>query len=189
MATHDVNSQDEAKRECFLCSLDPKSPCHENVLEGRILATQERTIDGTKTAIVLLDTGTRQVELYFDDQYYRSLVRELKALGDLISPYKLTLRVYHLPHPPVSRTVRGKQRHCYRANAYTLAVLEPDILLNITDLNMAEYCSRQYMLNRLSPSAMSAATIRGNLVHYCFKELLKEHNKGNVNIHTADETE
>ncbi len=186
MATHDVNSQDGAKRECFLCSLDPKSPCNESQLEGRIVAAQERTINGTKIALVLLDTGTRRVELYFADQYYRSLVRELKALGDVIGTYNLTLRVYHLPHAPSIQTVRGKERHRYHANAYTLAVLEPDILLNITDLNMAEYCHRQYMLNRLSPSAMSAATIRGNLVHYCFKELLKEHNKGNIKMHQAD---
>ncbi|HZO74254.1 MAG TPA: AAA domain-containing protein [Ktedonobacteraceae bacterium] len=186
MATHDVKSQDEAKRECFLCSLDPKSPCNESQLEGRIVAVQERTIDGTKISIVLIDTGTRRVELHFADPYYRSLVRELKALGDVVGSYNLTLRVYHLPHAPSIHTIRGKERYCYHANAYTLAVLEPDILLNITDLNMAEYCPRQYMLNRLSPSAMSPATIRGNLVHHCFKELLKEHNKGNVNIHQAD---
>ncbi|HLG64995.1 MAG TPA: AAA domain-containing protein [Ktedonosporobacter sp.] len=186
MATHDVNSQDEARRGCFLCSLDPKSPCNESQLEGRIVAAQERTIDGTKISIVLIDTGTRRVELHFADPYYRSLVRELKALGDVVGSYNLTLRVYHLPHAPSIHTIRGKERHCYHANAYTLAVLEPDILLNITDLNMAEYCPRQYMLNRLSPSVMSPATIRGNLVHHCFKELLKEHNKGNINIHQAD---
>ena len=59
-----------------------------------------------------------------------------------------------------------------------LAVLSPDTLLNITDLNMAEYCPRQHMLNRLRPSTVSPATLRGNLVHHCFKELLKEHDRG-----------
>lgn len=83
MATQDVNSQDEAKRECFLCSLDPKSPCNESQLEGRIVAAQERMIDGTRIAMVLIDTGTRRVELHFAEQYYRSLVRELKALGNV----------------------------------------------------------------------------------------------------------
>src|SRR5579883_3106057 len=98
MATHDVNSQDEARRGCFLCSLDPKSPCNESQLEGRIVAAQERTIDGTKISIVLIYTGTRRVELHFADPYYRSLVRELKALGDVVGSYNLTLRVYHLPN-------------------------------------------------------------------------------------------
>ncbi|MGH2480354.1 MAG: PD-(D/E)XK nuclease family protein, partial [Ktedonobacteraceae bacterium] len=61
---------------------------------------------------------------------------------------------------------------------YTLAILEPDTMLNITDLNQAEYCARQYLLSRLAPSGSSAAALRGNLVHHCFKELLKEQDRG-----------
>src|SRR5207248_9024613 len=47
-------------------------------------------------------------------------------------------------------------------------------------LNQAEYCSRQFLLNALVPSPISPATIRGNLVHHCFKELLKEHDRGEL---------
>ncbi|MBV9256947.1 MAG: PD-(D/E)XK nuclease family protein, partial [Ktedonobacteraceae bacterium] len=178
MATRDIDRREEMQRECFLCTLDPKSPCAEAQLEGRIVAARERSIDGVDTAVVLLDTGTSRVELHLPNQYYRSLVRGLKARGDVIAPYNLHLRVYHLPTEPILIEYKGKSRHCYKGNAYTLAVLSPDTLLNITDLNMAEYCPRQHLLNRLSPSAVSAATLRGNLVHYCFKELLKEHDRG-----------
>src|SRR5450631_778236 len=178
MATYDIGKQEEKQRECFLCTLDPKSPCSEVQLEGQIIAAQERVIDGAKTPILLLDTGTSRVELHLQDQYYRSLVRGLKARGDVIGSYGLRLRVYHLPTEPVSIEYKGKNRSCYKGNAYTLAVLSPDTLLNITDLNMAEYCPRQHMLNRLRPSSISPATLRGNLVHHCFKELLKEHDHG-----------
>lgn len=178
MATSDMVSPQEAKRECFLCALDPRHNCHETQLVGRIVAAQERIIDGARTSVVILDTGTARVELLLEDLYYRSLIKDLRSLGDVLSSYNLTLRIYHLPAAPMTAEYKGRPRLRYRANAYTLAVLEPDTLLNITDLNLAEYCPRQYLLNRLSPSAPSPATIRGNLVHYCFKELLKEHDHG-----------
>jgi len=150
-----------------------------------VVTANERLLDGIKTPVVILDTGAARVEVQLPDQYYRSLIRELKNRGDVIGNYQLTMRVYHLPSPPALVEYKGRSRRCYKGNAYTLAVLEPDTLLNITDLNMAEYCPRQHMLNRFSPSPASAATIRGNLVHHCFKELLKEHDRGKFTSHTA----
>ncbi|TMC19988.1 MAG: hypothetical protein E6J34_14050 [Chloroflexi bacterium] len=176
MATQYVGT----KRACFLCILC-RQACQGIELAGRIIAALERVIDGERTPALLIDTGTARVELRLQDQYYRSLVRELKARGNVIGTYELPLRVYHLPTPPTVVEYNGKPRLCYQGNAYTLAVVAPDILLNITDLNQAEYCTRQHLLNRLSPSAPSAATIRGNIVHYCFKELLKEHDRGRAN--------
>jgi DNA replication ATP-dependent helicase Dna2 len=180
-------STGEAQRECFLCALDRHS-CYQTQLEGRIIAAQERVIDGERTPIILLDTGTTRAELHLDDQYYHGLVRDLKARGDLLAHYQLTLRVYHLPAAPSIIEYKGYTRPRYKGNKYTLAVLEPDILLNITDLNLAEYCARQHLLHRLSPSAASAATIRGNLIHYCFKELLKEHDRGKFTAYEDQET-
>src|SRR5579859_7151789 len=178
MAQDDTERQSEQRQECFLCTLDPRHSCHTPQLEGQIIAAQERLIDGERTPLILLDTGTSRVELRLDSTYYRSLVKELKARSEVLGRHHLTLRVYHLPTEPVLVEHQERSRQCYTANSYTLAVLEPDTLLNITDLNMAEYCARQYVLNRLSPSAPSAATVRGNLVHHCFKELLKEHDRG-----------
>ncbi len=177
MEIQDDYKTEEAQQECFLCALD-RRPCFQAQLEGRIIAAHERVIDGERTPIILLDTGTTRAELHLDDQYYRKLVQDLKAHGDLLARYRITLRVYHLPTAPKAIEYKGYTRLRYKGNKYTLAVLEPDILLNITDLNQAEYCARQHLLYRLSPSAASAATIRGNLIHYCFKELLKEHDRG-----------
>src|SRR5207244_709049 len=38
----------------------------------------------------------------------------------------------------------------------------------------------QYLLQRLASSPQSAAAMRGNLVHGSFKELIKEHNRGEL---------
>ncbi len=181
--------KDGLKHSCFLCTLDhEQKTCHTASLVGRIVNAQERQINGEKTALFLLDTGTARVALYLDGQYYHSLVRELQTRKDFIGRYNLTLYVYHLPQEPTMVEHNGSSRLYYQGNTYTLAIIEPDILLNITDLNQAEYCSRQYLLNRLLPSATSAATIRGNLIHYCFKELLKAHNRGQLSRNTASQS-
>src|SRR5947209_3063909 len=170
-------------QECFLCVLDPHPSCTVRQLEGRVVTAFEYTLNGEKTPIIVIDTGTARVEIHLT-QYYRKFVGELRERGTGIQ--NLTLRLYHLPAPPLITEYKGQPRHIYSTNSYTLAVLEPDVLLNITDLNHAEYCSRQYLLNRLIASPPSAATIRGNLVHHCFKELLKEHDRGELMKGHAD---
>ncbi|GCE05583.1 AAA domain-containing protein [Dictyobacter aurantiacus] len=180
MQIHEANHQQpkevRQRQECFLCTLDPKQPCHTPQLSGRLVAAQERQQQGERVPIITLDTGTERVEVQLEDNYYRSLVKEIKDRA--IAPYTLKVQFYHLPHEPVVIEYKNGTRRRYQGNSYTLAVLESDILLNITALNQAEYCTRQYLLNRLIPSSANSATIRGNIVHYCFKELLKEHDRG-----------
>jgi DNA replication ATP-dependent helicase Dna2 len=189
MAIHDIYRTDEAQQDCFLCALD-RHPCHTPQLEGRFIAARESMLDGERTASIILDTGTMRVELHLDHQYYQKLIRELIAWHDLKPGGKHSsppqLRIYHLPTAPSVVEYKGRTRQRYQGNKYTLAVLEPDILLNITDLNQAAYCSRQHLLQRLSPSTTSAATIRGNLIHHCFKELLKEHDRGKFGPQATD---
>ncbi|QBD79109.1 AAA family ATPase [Ktedonosporobacter rubrisoli] len=178
MATNETAEKHQAQQACFLCALDPSHHCQTPQLEGYIAAVQERQIRGEYTPVILLDTATERVELHLPGQYYRSLARELKARWHSQESHKLFLRVYHLPFKAQEIKYKDRVRLGYKANSYTLAVLEPDTLLNITDLHQAEYCQRQYLLKRLSPSVSTAATIRGNLIHHCFKELLKEHDRG-----------
>jgi DNA replication ATP-dependent helicase Dna2 len=174
------------KQSCFLCALDPHS-CTTTQLEGRIVAAREHIFNGETVPIITVDTGTTLVSVALT-RYYRSLVQALIALGSVMR--SLTLRIYHLPGAPSISEYKGRPLHRYQANSYTLVVLEADTLLNITDLNQAEYCPRQYLLRRLAASPTSAAAIRGNLVHTCFKELLKEHDRGDLMTgHTTNDQE
>jgi DNA replication ATP-dependent helicase Dna2 len=142
-----------------------------------IIAAHEAQIGGEIVPWVTLKVGETYASITLT-RYDRPLVKGLRALDGSLAAYGLVLRVYHLP--PASNTTihHGRSVDRYRANAYTLAILEPDTMLNITDLNQAEYCARQYLLGRLAPSGGSTATLRGNLVHACFKELLKEQDRG-----------
>ncbi|MBA2677818.1 MAG: PD-(D/E)XK nuclease family protein, partial [Ktedonobacteraceae bacterium] len=185
--------EQEHEQECFLCSLDPRHTCYTTQIEGHLVVAQERQINSERVPILVLDTGSQRVEIHLEDHYYRSLIKELKlreGSGNYssVSAQNLKVRIYHLPTPPVTVEYKGRSRDCYKGNSYTLAILEPDTLLNITDLNQAQYCSRQYLLNRMIPSGTSAATIRGNLVHHSFKELLKEHDQGKFNTRQEENT-
>ena len=178
MVTDDVREQEQTQHECFLCSLD-QQPCAVPRLEGYIIHAYEFKVDGETIPTITISLGTELAALRLT-YHYRSLVKGLTDLGGDLHKRKLKLRVYHLPPASSTKESKGRTVHHYRANDYTLAILEPDTILNITDLNHAEYCPRQYLLNRLASSPQSAAAIRGNLVHSSFKELLKEHDRGEL---------
>ncbi len=178
MLAHDVREPEETQHECFLCSLDSQ-PCAVPKLEGYISYVHEAKVDGEITPFITVDLGNDYASFSLT-RYYRSLVKGLIDLGNDLRKRKLTLRVFHLPPASSTTDRKGRTVYRYRTNDYTLAILEPDTILNITDLNHAEYCPRQYLLNRLASSPQSATTIRGNLVHSSFKELLKEYDRGEL---------
>lgn len=146
------------------------------MLEGYLISANECVVQGKTQLFVTLYTPHFLASVVLTD-YYRSFVKELIARASTLPGHHLLLRLYHLPAPTIDEE-QGEPLHRYVATPYTLAVLEPDTLLNITDLAQANYCERQYLLHRLISSPPSAATVRGNLVHHCFKELLKYHDRG-----------
>lgn len=169
-------ARQEGAQECFLCAYPGATPCVTPVLEGYLIAAHERGVQGKTQLSITLYTPHFLASVVLTD-YYRTFVKELIARGPTLPEHHLLLRLYHLSAPMIDED-QGEPLHRYVATPYTLAVLEPDTLLNITDLAQANYCERQYLLHRLIPSPPSAATVRGNLVHHCFKELLKYHDRG-----------
>jgi DNA replication ATP-dependent helicase Dna2 len=163
-------------QECFLCASLNLEPCTLPMLEGRIISAYERTTNNGKTTqFISLRSDEWLASIALTDSY-RAFGRALQERGrEVLAQHALRLRLYHMAAPAATEEYQGKPRHSYVATPHTLLVLEPDILLNITDLAHANYCSRQYLLNRLVPPAASSAMamLRGNLVHACFKELLK----------------
>ncbi len=170
--------QDIPSGECFLCAMDSE-PCAVKKLEGTIVSAREFSSQGEIFPYITLTVGDELVTLRLTSTY-RSLVKCLNELGADLRRCNLTLRVFHLPAALATSEHKGQTLHRYIASEHTLAILEPDTLLNITDLNHADYCARQYLLNRLASSPQSAAAVRGNLVHSSFKELLKEHDRGEL---------
>jgi DNA replication ATP-dependent helicase Dna2 len=171
-------NQDQTQHNCFLCSLDAH-PCSVPSIEGPIAYAHEARLDGEIMPFISIERGN-DLASFSLTHHYRSLVRWLIEMGDGLRAKKLTLRVFHLPRATSAIDRNGRTVYRYRANEYTLAILEPDTILNITDLNDADYCARQFLLKRVISSPQSSAMIRGNLVHNSFKELLKEHDRGEL---------
>ena len=178
--THDVATVINGAEEqvCFMCLFskmrphaERDAPCAVRRLTGRLLWAREREVNGIRVPSLMLDLGLSYALISLDPDYYRDIVRDMYARGDAIKG--LSIVVYHLPAPANTTTYRERPLSHYLASSHTLVVLDPDTLLNITDLSQADYCNRKYLLNRLVASPSSAASIRGNIVHYSFTSLLK----------------
>ena len=155
---------DARKPVCFLCpwEADGAPPCDLATLAGEL---RDATYDAQarRLDLVIRTESGATARVYCAEQG-RVLWRELAAY-----PAErwqgLRLAVHHL--------ARATTPGSWRLLPAGVIVLEPDLLLNITDINNAEYCVRQYPLRRMVPSPPSAASLRGTLVHSAFKELLK----------------
>jgi DNA replication ATP-dependent helicase Dna2 len=161
---------------CFLCAY-ADHPCSVGQVDGRVGGAVERWRGGRLPAL-RLDTAAGPLGVVLDERD-RPLARMLAALTPE-QRHSLRARVYHLHRAPSSMPPADEQTAdtparypTLRASPASAVVLEPDLLLNITDINNAEYCARQYILRRIIPSPPTAATLRGTIVHNAFKELVK----------------
>lgn len=173
-------AEHEPPASCFICAYkqtltDHKAhrPCVETHIWGRLVRIQERAINGQTMPCLTIDRGSLYATVALEPDYYREFVRELLARGKMKHP--LNVHFYHLPDTPTPGDYKGKTVEQYIGDTFTLCVLEPDTLLNITDISQADYCKRKYVLSDLVSSPPSSATILGNIVHQCFTGLLKDH--------------
>jgi DNA replication ATP-dependent helicase Dna2 len=182
---------------CFLCAYADHR-CTVPRLDGTLRGVVERWRGGRAPALLLAGTDGEPIAIVLDERE-RELARALAALP-AEQMRKLRLRAYHL-HGSLTRTAAAEptadgasERYpTLRASPASAVVLEPDALLNITDINHAEYCVRQYALRRMVPSPPTAATLRGTILHGAFKELLKGRSEGPhqlleqaLRVHTTD---
>jgi DNA replication ATP-dependent helicase Dna2 len=150
-------------------------PCSEPRVEGFLNGVVERWRGTAHPVLVLRQASEDEVAVVLRPGD-AALARALARLG-AADRMRLRVRAIHL-HRGEAAAGTGddasrKALRTLRTSPASLVVLEPDLLLNITDINHAEYCVRQYALRRLVPSAPTAASVRGTVLHSAFKELLK----------------
>ena len=160
----DILESTSGEPTCFLCPWEETtpSPCDLATLTGEL---RDAIYDAkTRRLDLTIRTASGETAHVFCAEQGRVLWRELAAYP----PERwqgLRVAIHHL--------ARASAPGAWRLLPAGVIVLEPDLLLNITDINNAEYCVRQYPLRRMVPSPPSAASLRGTLVHTAFKELLK----------------
>ena len=170
---------------CFICQLDTRA-CETPSLEGALVAVVER-LDGQRIPGVTLRRDDGSLAHIALNDHARPLIAALAQL-DPERIRGLRLRVYHLWRERLAtpgatpgatsaaesaETEQDERPARYHASPLSVVALEPDLLLNITDINNAEYCVRQYPLRRMVPSAPNVATLKGVVIHQAFKEMLK----------------
>lgn len=168
MAAETFANSAQSGPACFLCPWEAQhqTPCDVASISGEL---SDAVFDPAQRRLELTirseSGGTVRVHC---DEQGRALWRELSAYPR--DRWRgLRLHVHHLARASAPETLRLLPAG--------VIVLEPDLLLNITDINNAEYCVRQYPLRRMTPSPPSAASLRGTLVHLAFKEMLKGGNE------------
>jgi DNA replication ATP-dependent helicase Dna2 len=145
------------------------------MIEGRIVALAPPVNrDAEPTVTLALGDGS-MARVTLNDQA-KSLTQTLRSMS--AEQWRgLRLRVFHLTHaaPVLADALEALDEPPLALHSLPegVAILEPDLLLNITDINNAEYCARQYPLRRMIPSSPNAPILRGILIHRAFGDMLK----------------
>jgi DNA replication ATP-dependent helicase Dna2 len=158
---------------CFLCALDGYR-CQIPQIEGMLIGARVERREPKQIAVVGLvtDAGER-VRLNLGPSAI-ALVERLAVLPAEVLR-QVRFRALHLVPGKANPPAPGQQPfQVALALPATLAIIEPDLLLNITDLSHGNYCVRQEVLRDLFPSPPNAAGLRGTLIHSIFKEMLKD---------------
>jgi DNA replication ATP-dependent helicase Dna2 len=73
---------------------------------------------------------------------------------------------------PEQREFRGETQYSTTKESYV--VVEPEFLVNVTDIREWVQCPRQYYLNKFTSTSLSYPLVKGSLVHEVFGDLLRE---------------
>ncbi len=86
--------------------------------------------------------------------------------ADILAP-GMTLVVTN----PEEGEYRGERQ--YSTTGASLVVVEPDVLVNVTDVRNWVQCPRMYYLNKLSATPLAYPVVKGTIIHEVFGDLLR----------------
>lgn len=163
---------DEDSGGCFLCTYADRA-CDVGAVEGTVLCIFPGNGRHASSTICLCSEGGTTTVVTLPEHMAPTVV-----LLATLPPEKLRtlhVRIYHLirTHSDAIPATDDTSQPTFRATPASALIVEPDLLLNITDINNAEYCVRQYPLRRMAPSPPTPATLCGTIIHSAFKEMLK----------------
>ncbi|UPM42019.1 AAA domain-containing protein [Halocatena salina] len=72
---------------------------------------------------------------------------------------------------PSREEFRGEARYATTAESYV--VVEPEFMVDVTDIREWVQCSRQYYLSKFTSASLSYPLVKGSLVHEVFGDLLR----------------
>jgi DNA replication ATP-dependent helicase Dna2 len=163
----------EPPATCFLCALDTTA-CQIPMIEGLIIGARVERRETKIVPVVGIKTAEGERVRVNLGPTYAPLVERLAVLDAQILT-SIHFRARHLIPGKANPPAPGQDPfRVVVALPASVAIIEPDLLLNITDLSHGNYCVRQEVLRDLFPGPPNAAGVRGTLIHTIFKEMLKD---------------
>jgi DNA replication ATP-dependent helicase Dna2 len=167
-ATADIAVEPIDPTRCIVCQYTGQE-CDKPYLRGavqRVVAMDKRA-GGGYLRLALQDESSSPVLLQVGPSWSDLLPLLARALNQLEEDSEnrvLTVAAYHLTKAPSGGFAAGPE---------SLIVLEPDWLINVTDLTAVEYCPRQYLNHHFTLLAPNKYLVRGNIVHQTFEQMVK----------------
>jgi len=153
----DFKPQPFEEEPCLVCSLGMPG-CAVRKIRGNVEAI---ATSGDSQYILRLTNEDFDLLSIPVHQSWNEYVRRLKSWLDVNESVPAIL--LHLE----------KDGETLRVGENSLLVIEPDWLINVTDMTKVEFCSRQLLLDRFVGSPTNEHMIRGNLVHLLFPDIWK----------------
>ena len=152
---------------CLVCRYLP-TPCAVPYLRGTIQPSLPLpgSAQNAGQLTIRLD-GTHTVTLKLTEHWQHLLPLINRVIAQLQrEPVErlLDLAAYHL-------TKVGDST--YTAGPTSLVVLEPDWLINVTDLTKVEFCPREYLSGRFRLPEPGQPKVRGTIVHRVFEQIIR----------------
>lgn len=155
--------------DCIACLYDHQR-CEIPYLRGSVVAVAETASEAAPGGrlVIALEDGRRQTVLLGDAAWLRLLPQVGRVLRQASKEgpggSRLEIAAFHLRRVDEATLATGPGG---------VVVLEPDWLINVTDLTEMEYCPRVYLVRRFELSEPGLAMLRGNILHQTFEQILR----------------
>ncbi|HNT34752.1 MAG TPA: AAA domain-containing protein, partial [bacterium] len=145
-----------AKRpSCIVCGLGAHA-CDVQHLKGRLLRINEKWC-----SLVISVDQIGEISVTYDPRENPDLNETLPLMKSrLRADQRVTVAFWHL----------NRDENGLRMDEQSLFILEPDWLINVSDLLNTDYCLRQVLVSRYGSDMPSESAILGNAVHHAFPE-------------------
>lgn len=151
----DVTSEAPDQAPCPVCSMGLPE-CALRSLSGRI---EGITRSGESQYVFRIITDDFEPWAIPVHSCWNDYAARLKSWLD--TNQSIPVRILHLE----------KEGDTLQIGQDSLLVIEPDWLINVTDMTKVEFCQRQLLLDRFISSPSNEHMIRGNLVHQLFPDI------------------
>lgn len=156
---------------CFLDIFDT-TPCSTSHIAGTLLGIRIEERNGIDVPIIGVHAGGTARAVIELSSGHIAILRRLESLP-AESLRKITISILHLQFIRTATPANAPAFSVYAALPATLLIIEPDMLLNITDLSTVTMCVRLDTLRRIHAELPTSAGLRGSIIHAIFKDLLK----------------